>query len=153
MADDPPEPRKRQALRQRQTLNPRPEHVRDPLFHEDPFFDPEDLLQVKYEMLRRVHRDTQPITETCAAFGLSRPAFYQAQRTLAHEGLPGLLPKRRGPRTAHKLTEEVLAFVAQQLAEDDTLAWATLAQRIEQRFALSVHPRSIERAWAKKKPR
>ena len=153
MAHDPPEPRKRQALRQRQTLNPRPEDVRDPLIHDHLFFDPDDLVQVKYEMLRRVHRDALPITEACAAFGLSRPSFYQAQRALSHEGLSGLLPKRRGPRTAHKLTKPVLAFVAEQLAEDDTLAWSTLAQRIEQRFALRVHPRSIERAWAKKKLR
>lgn len=153
MTNDPPEPRKRQALRERQTLNPRPEEVRDTLFQDDPFFDPDDLVQVKYEMLRRVHRDAERISAACAAFGLSRPSFYHAQRALAREGLPGLLPKRRGPRAAHKLTEEVLAFVAQQLTEDDTLPWATLAQRIEQRFARRVHPRSVERAWTKKKPR
>jgi transposase len=68
--------------------------------------------------------------------------------------LSGLLPKRRGPHAAHKLTDEVLAFVAQQLGEDPTLAWPALAQRITQNFGLTVHPRSIERALmrAKKKP-
>ena len=142
MADD----RKRQALRQRRALNPRPERVRDPLFRDDPFFDPDDLLQVKYEMLRRVHQDAQRITDACVAFGFSRPAFYQAQSTFEREGLPGLLPKRRGPRAAHKLTGEVLEFVALQLAEDQTLPWSELAERIEQRFAVTVHPRSIERA-------
>jgi len=149
MADDP----KRRALRQRRSLNPRPDNVRDPLFHDDPFFDPDDLVQVKYEMLRRVHQDAQRITEACAAFGFSRPAFYQAQSTFEREGLPGLLPKRRGPRAAHKLTEEVLAFVALQLAEDETVPWSELAERIAQRFDLTVHPRSIERALmrAKKK--
>lgn len=154
MAHDPPEDPKRQALRQRQTLNPRAENVRAPLFHDDPFFDPDDLVQVKYEMLRGVHRDAQRITEACAAFGFSRPSFYQAQAAFEREGLSGLLPKRRGPRAAHKLTDEVLAFVAQQLGEDQTLAWPALAQRIAQHFDLTVHPRSIERALmrAKKKP-
>jgi len=154
MAHDPPDDPKRQALRQRQTLNPRAENVHDPLFHDDPFFDPDDLVQVKYEMLRGVHRDAQRITDACAAFGFSRPSFYQAQAAFEREGLSGLLPKRRGPRAAHKLTDDVLAFVAQQLGEDPMLAWPALAQRIAQHFGLTVHPRSIERALmrAKKKP-
>ena len=151
MAKDPPEHPKRHALRQRRTLNPHPEKVRDPLFHQDPFFDPDDLVQVKYEMLRRVQREAQPITDACATFGFSRPSFYQAQAAFTREGLPGLLPKRRGPHAAHKLSEEVLAFVDQHLAEDPTLAWSAIAQRIAQRFAITVHPRTLQRARAKKK--
>jgi hypothetical protein len=42
-------------LRQSHTLHPRPDQVRDPLFTSgSPFFDPRDLVQVKYELLRRV---------------------------------------------------------------------------------------------------
>ena len=67
-------------------------------------------------------RDAQGITDACAAFGFSRPSFYQAQTAFEREGLSGLLPKRRGPRAAHKLTDEVSAFVAQQIGEDQTLA-------------------------------
>ena len=51
---DPAQQRKRQTLRRHGTLNPEPESVTDPLFHGNDFFDPNDLVQVKYEMLRRV---------------------------------------------------------------------------------------------------
>jgi len=39
-------------LRQSGTLHPRPETVTDPLFQDLAFFDPHDLLQVRYEMVR-----------------------------------------------------------------------------------------------------
>ena len=42
------------ALLEEGTLNPAPEKVQDPKFHENEFFDPRDIVQVKYEMLRRV---------------------------------------------------------------------------------------------------
>ena len=45
---------KGESLRQQGVLNPHPEKVADPLFHDSEFFDPRDLVQVKYEMLRRV---------------------------------------------------------------------------------------------------
>ena len=151
MANEPPSELKDHALRKRGVSNPRADHVRDPLFREDPFFDPTDLVQVKYEMLRRVRRQGRRITEACAAFGFSRPAFYQLQAAFEREGLSGLLPKRRGPRAAHKLTAEVLAFVEQLRGEDKTLGWTELAQRIEQRFEVRVHPRSIERALLRTK--
>ena len=45
-------------LRQTHTLHPHPERVRDPLFTSgSPFFDPRDLVQVKYELLRKVRVD------------------------------------------------------------------------------------------------
>ena len=57
-----------QTLRQYGVLNPHPEAVTDPLFQTADFFDPQDLLQVKYEMLRRVDIDKAPVTEAAAAF-------------------------------------------------------------------------------------
>ena len=42
------------ALLEEGTLNPNPGKVHDPKFQENEFFDPRDLVQVKYEMLRRV---------------------------------------------------------------------------------------------------
>ena len=44
---------KTQALAASRTLNPRPEKVTDPAFGPGGFFDPADLVQVKYEMVRR----------------------------------------------------------------------------------------------------
>lgn len=135
------------ALRAARSLNPRPETVRDPAFHSgEPFFDARDLVQVKYEMLRRVHTDGLSVTHVAAAFGFSRPAFYAAQAAWQSGGLPALLPARPGPRGAHKLTTVVVAFLEEQRARDPTLRTAQLVQLVHERFGLVLHPRSVERA-------
>lgn len=133
-------------LRAQGTLHPRSQDVADPLFLDHGFFDPRDLVQVKYEMVRRVEGEGQSIKEAAAAFGLSRPSFYQARTVLHREGLSGLLPRKRGPRGAHKLTAAVVVFVEQTLAQDATVKPAELAGLVAQRFGVKVHPRSIERA-------
>jgi transposase len=137
-----------QTLRQQGVLNPHPEAVTDPLFQTGEFFDPQDMVQVKYEMLRRVEVEKAPVTEAAAAFGLSRPAFYQAQHALAQQGLAGLIPRKRGPHGAHKLTPAVLDFVLQQRAASPSLTTAELITRIQQQFGVAVHRRTIERHLA-----
>jgi len=141
----PPDPRL-EALRKQGAAHPRPENVTDRLFLENDFFDPRDLVQVKYEMLRRVRREKVAVTDAAAAFGFSRVAFYQVRKRFEESGLAGLLPRQRGPRRSHKLSEEVMAFVERGLAEDPTIRAPSLAERIRERFGISVHPRSIERA-------
>ena len=141
----PPDP-KSLVLRQQGCLNPHPEQVTDELFQTREFFDPRDLVQVKYEMLRRVETEGLPVNRSAAAFGFSRPSFYQALATFQQGGLPALMPRKRGPRQAHKLTAEVLAFLRQIRQEDVSLRPAALAFRIQDRYGITVHPRSIERA-------
>lgn len=138
------------ALRSARALNPHPEAVRDPAFTSgDPFFDPRDLLQVKYEMLRRVLVDGHPVTSTAAVFGFSRPSFYTAQAAWQTAGLPGLLPDRPGPRAAHKLTPAVVTFLVTQQDQRPELRAADLVDLLKQRFGLLVHTRSVERALAR----
>jgi len=138
-------PPKQAALRQAGVLNPHPERVRDPQFAASDFFDPHDLVQVKYEMVRRHQRDGETITEAADSFGLSRPAFYKAQAALEKEGLAGLIPKKRGPRGPHKLTEEVMQAISEWLVEDGSLDAEGLATRVKDRFGVTVHPVSIAR--------
>lgn len=145
----PPDP-KAEALRRAGCLNPRPDKVTDPLFASSDFFDRRDLLQVKYEMVRRVRAEGQPINHSAAAFGFSRPSYYQAQEALERGGLSALLPKKRGPRRAHKLNEEVMDFLSQELSQNPSLGSSELARRVRARFARRVHPRSIERALGRR---
>jgi len=142
---------KARALAEQGVLNPAPDRVHDPRFHPGAFFDPRDLVQVKYEMLRHGRAEGATVTEAAQVFGVSRPTYYQAQRALAQEGLPGLLPKRPGPKGAHKVTDEVMAFIDTVLSEDPAVGSAELSQRVRTRFGRSVHPRSIERARARRK--
>ena len=144
---------KSQALREQGSLNANPQDVTDSLFQNSEFFDPRNLVQVKYEMLRRVQADGHTIAQAAKAFGFSRPTFYQAQTALLNGGLPALVHKRPGPRNAHKLSEPVLRFIDQQMSQDPTLRSANLVPRVRERFGLSVHPRSIERALQRRQKR
>lgn len=146
-------PRRRQeadakieSLREQRSLNPHPETVSDPLFEDSDFFDARDLVQIKYEMLRRARLDGVTVTDAARAFGLSRPSFYAALRALDSEGLAGLLPSRRGPRGAHKLTNEVLDYVEEVIRAEGTRDATVLSTRIAAQFDVEVHPRSIVRA-------
>lgn len=80
--------------------------MRHESFRDSEFFDPEDLLQVKCEMLRQVEVDKQPVSQAAKTFGFSRPSFYQAQAAFQDSGLVGLLPHKRGPRSGAKLRQE-----------------------------------------------
>lgn len=134
-------------LRQQGTYNLHPETVRHELFqgpHSD-FFDARDLLQVKYEMLRMVEVEKESVTKAAAACGFSRPSFYEAQAAFRRAGLTGLIPQKRGPRTAHKLTARIMQFVHERHAAQPGLRVTELVPLIEKRFGVRVHPRSIER--------
>lgn len=137
------------SLRAHATLNLHPEKVTDPLFQVHPFFDPRDLVQVKYEMLHRVTIDGQPVGATATAFGFSRVRVYQLRKRFEIKGLAGLLPQPKGPRRSHKLSDDVLIFVLDTLKAEPELRTVDLPQCVAKKFGISVHLRSIERALAR----
>jgi len=139
------------ALLEEGTLNPSPEKVSDPQFQADDFFDPRDLVQVRYEMLRRVSVDDVSVTQATAEYGVSRPTFYQAKGSFDEAGIAGLVPKKRGPRGPHKLQGEILAFVEKQLIVGEPIRARELAKLVRREFSVKVHPRTIERGLGGKK--
>jgi transposase len=138
-----------EALRAERCLNPRPEAVRDQRFQGSEFLDARDLVQVKYEMVRRARVDGEPVARAAEAFGFSRPSFYAAQSALDRGGLQALVPVRPGPKRAHKMSDEVVAFARERLASDPSLSSKDLAGLITERFGVTVHRRSVERALAR----
>ena len=137
------------ALRATRSRNPRAEAVSDDAFAQSDFLDARDLVQVKYEMVRRVRVDGEPASRAAERFGFSRPSYYAAQSALDQGGLPALVPERPGPRRAHKLSGEVLAFVRERLERDPSLKARDLVVPVAERFGIEVHPRSLERALAR----
>ena len=137
---------KGQELKKYGTLHPNPEKVRDERFEQSEFLDPEDLLQVKYEMLRSVREEGRSVSRAAHDFGFSRPSFYRAEGEFEQQGVAGLLPKKRGPKSAHKLTDELLEQLQPLLGAEAALSMERLCGLIEERFELKVHPRSLERA-------
>lgn len=146
-------PSKRQALQASGTFNSRHARVRHPLFQNSEFFDPQDLLQLKYESLRAVKQEDYSMAKAAADFGLSRPTLYQAQAHFQANGLEGLMPAKPGPRQAHKLTPQVLEFLRELSMAQPELSARQLAAQVRQRFKIKVHPRSVEKALKSKAKR
>ena len=143
---------KEKALRRDGAFNDRAAAIADPLFRTHPFFDPRDRVQARYEMLRRHRVENLSVSAAAAAFGVSRPTFYQAQASLAAAGLTGLVPRRPGPKDGYKLSAEVVAFVRDLKAADPRLTTAACLQAVQDRFGITVHRRSLERALTRPKP-
>jgi hypothetical protein len=137
---------RQRALQDQGAAHPNPQAVTDPLFRGSAFFDPNDLVQVKYEMLRCVEKEGRPVIEAAESFGFSRPVYYVTRDLFDREGLPGLLPRKRGPKSPHKFTDEVLALLAEAVSDAERmLSGAELSALLVERCGISAHPRSILR--------
>jgi transposase len=137
------------ALRQTGALHPNPEDVHDEAFRRNEFFDPRDLVQVRYEMLRRHQIDGDAVTDVSSAFGVSRQAYYLTEAAFETSGIAGLLPRRRGPQRAHKCTDDILDFVEQWRA--DISPGNNVSEAVRRRFGVAIHPRSLARALTRRK--
>jgi transposase len=147
---NPPDDPKAAALRSAGAMHPNPESVQDETFNKDAFFDRRDRVQVKYEMLRRHIIDGQPVTDVANSFGVSRQTFYKNHSAFETQGLVGLLPRPHGPQRAHKCTDEILDYVEQWQAQPHPDKTVSMADAVESRFAVRIHPRSLLRALARR---
>jgi transposase len=151
MKSKQPKNEKLKRLAQKGSLNLKPEKVNDDLFLHYEFFDPCDLMQVKYEMVRRVESGDLRVSDAAKSFGFSRVSFYQIQKSIEKQGLSGIMPQKRGPKGAHKLSEEVLLFIEDKLNEDEQLKVAKLSELIREKFGFTIHVRSIEKVLQHRK--
>jgi transposase len=152
----PPHPdseAKRQALQASGTFNPRYDRVRHPLFQQSDFFDPRDVLQLKYEALRALKHEGCSLVRVAADFGLSRPTIYQSRYRFEQRGLEGLLPAKPGPKNPHKLTAEVRQHLQELIQAQPELGARELARQVRQRWKVRLHPRTIEKALKPKAKR
>jgi transposase len=143
--------KKASSLLEEGALNAYPEKVKAPGFQEGDFLDPRDIVQVKYEMLRRVRVENATVTEAAKEYGFSRNAFYHSNARFDEAGLNGLIPEKRGPRGPHKVNAEVLNFLRNNIEEGKPVRARRLAMLVRQEFGLDIHPRTIERVLSGKK--
>lgn len=141
---------KRQRLRQQGTLNARSERVLADLFRDSSFYDPDDLLQVRYEAVRAARQGRSSRAETARDHGLSRHTLHRLERRFVEQGLAGLVPRKRGPRGSHKISDEILRFVDEQRASRGRLGATVLVREIEERFGVSIHRVSLDQALARR---
>lgn len=140
---------KTDALIEEGTFNPAPNKVRDPKFRTGEFFDPRDVVQVKYELLRRVSIDKVSVTEASGEYGVSRPTYYQAKADFNMAGIAGLVPAKPGPRGPSKIDDDVLAFLRARVVMGEPLRARKLAKLVSDKLDIELHPRTIERVLKK----
>jgi len=65
-------------LQQARCLHLTPEKVHDERFQEEGgFFDPKDIVQVKYELVRSCEVEGSDVASACMRFGFSRTTYYK----------------------------------------------------------------------------
>ena len=139
---------KREELLQNGSYNHRADTVSNQLFRRFRFFDPHDIMQVKYEMLRAVEQDNREIGETAEEFGFSRVSFYQARKEFEANGIAGLMPKKRGPKGSRKVSESDLEYAKSLLG---THTKARIVALLKEERGVEISKRTLERQLADKK--
>jgi transposase len=132
-------------------LNSNCHPVNDELFDKYDFFDRYDLVQVKYEMLRRTQIDGWPVNKSCHTFGFSRPSFYEIKKDFAAKGINGLIPSKRGPKKPYKITRPVVQLMEKMIKKDPSIDTLHLVRLIDKNLNIQIHPRTIHRFLAKHK--
>lgn len=142
---------KYQILEENGILNTHSDKVQALLFKNHPFFDARDLVQVKYEMLRAVEKDKESVADTARVFGFSRVSFYKTREEFNNNGMEGLLPKKRGPQGAHKLTKAVMDFILEKINKNPDIGTRELLEILESEMHIRIHRRTLEKVLAARK--
>ncbi len=148
---------KKEFLSKKGILNPKPERISNNLFLTKAFFDPLDLPQVQYEMLRKARVEEIPVIEACRQFGFSREYFYRLERNFMERGYMSLLGAPMGRRPIIALNQEIVNFIVHRKIEDLSLSGEALRIEILSRYKVNCSRRTVERiveqvGLGKKKP-
>ena len=133
------------------TYNKRYEKVKSARFIGDEFFDPMDIVQVKYEMLKDVMKDGKAVSDAANDFGFSRTAYYSIKDAFDKQGVTGLAPEKPGPRKPHKMTQECQTQIDAYIEREPGISSGELAAALSKNSAISISKRTVERYRAKKK--
>jgi len=136
---------KQDILQKNGTFNKNHTKVTEQRFISDDFFDPRDLVQVKYEMLRSVRESERNIDEVAGKFGFSRSGFYKIKASFEKEGVSAFVPNKTGPQNARKLTKEYQQFIDGYLKENPDTSSGNMAEILKIERGIEISKRTVER--------
>ncbi len=136
---------KKKFLEQEGLLNPKPERVSHPLFESLDFFDPLDLPQIRYEMIRAGRVENISVADACKLFGFSREYFYKLERAFMARGYVALLGSTMGRRPIIALNQEVANFIVHRKIEEPKVSGESLRLEIRQNYNVDCSRRTVER--------
>ena len=132
-------------LKKEGILNPKPDRILCKKFQNIDFFDPLDLPQVRYEMLRSARVEKTPVAETCRKFGFSREYFYRLERGFMDQGYASLLGSRKGRQPVIALNQEIVNFIVHRKIEEPNISGESLRIEIQRLYKVDCSRRTIER--------
>src|SRR6266436_3940172 len=142
-----PDP-KSEALSQDGVLNPNPEAVRDDLFTGNPFFDAKDLVQVRYEMVRRPP-DRRHCNQGCCRDVRRHPAdLLQGPERAADDWSCWSAAEQTRSQERPQDLHRGGCLRCRSQNRSPALTTSQCVGAIETRFGIKVHRRSLERALA-----
>jgi transposase len=141
---------KHEIMKTNGTYNQKHAKVIAPQFHQGIFFDPHDLIQVKYEMLRSVETGESTVTQAAGQYGLSRETYYHVKSAYELGGIEALIPRKTGPKGAHKLTEKGEDFIDRYRGDHPSASVSEINNRMTETVGINVHNRTISRYLQKK---
>jgi hypothetical protein len=136
---------KKDVLIKNGTFNKSYGKVSEQKFISDDFFDPQDLVQIKYEMLRTARDSEWNISEIADAFGFSRAAFYKIKASFEQKGISAFIPDKSGPKGAKKFTEGHQRFINNYLTSHPKTSSDELKRILQMERGLEISKRTIER--------
>jgi Helix-turn-helix domain len=107
---------------------------------------PDDKLAQQFLMLIEGHCQGN-VSAAAQKYGYCRERYYQLRRTFYAGGLAALLPKKTGPKTKHRRTDEVVRQVLRYFFLDPDTTVQVVTQKLRQtHFPISL--RSVQRIAA-----
>lgn len=134
-----------QFLQKEGLINPKPERVQYQLFASYDFFDPMDLPQVRYEMIRTARIENISVAKSCRLFGFSREYFYKLERNFMNRGFVALLGSQKGRRPLIALNNEIVNFIIHRKIDNPNLSGEDLRKEILKIHKLDYSRRTVER--------
>ena len=142
--------KKTDILKENGTFNHQSDKVTADDFRHGIFFDPQDLVQVKYEMLRSVAKDNLSVSEASKKYGLSRQTYYINKEAVEKAGIMALIPQKPGPKHATKLTDDGKTFIDSFVQSHPKATLKDINEALAQNTGITVHLRTIQRYLSKK---
>ena len=130
------------------SFNHRANEVSEGMFKRYQFFDANDIMQVKYEMLRAVEYGNRDVSSTSESFGFSRVSYYKIKKDFDENGIAGLIPKKRGPKGSRKVSQDDIEF-AKTLVGTHTKA--EIVAHLKEERGVEISKRTLERQLSDKK--
>lgn len=130
-------------------INPKPDRVKHQLFQLNNFFDPNDLPQVRYELIRSARVENYSVSQACRIFGFSREYFYKFERSFMERGFVAMLGSHKGRRPLLALNNEIVNLIIYRKLDNPNLSGEDLRKEILNLYKVDCSRRTVERVIEK----